>query len=42
LKIEQLYCQNENEIVPVRFTIPMQTFAKSDGTPALLKTVEEK
>lgn len=27
---------------PAKFEIPTQTFARFDGTPALLKTVEEK
>ena len=28
--------------LPVKFAIPMKTLARLDGTPALLKTVEEK
>ena len=30
------------EPVPDKLATPMQTFARLDGTPALLKTVEEK
>lgn len=29
-------------LVPDKFTIPTHVFAMSEGTPALLKTVEEK
>jgi hypothetical protein len=31
-----------NEVVPDKFAIPTKTFARSDGTPAFLNTVEEK
>lgn len=29
-------------MLPVKFTIPTHVFAVSEGTPAFLKTVEEK
>lgn len=33
------YCKSE---LPDKFAIPMKAFARPDGTPALLNTVEEK
>lgn len=41
--MELMFTQTTREgSKPAKFDIPTQTFARFDGTPALLKTVEEK